>query len=346
MSTLKIVAADNIKGTGLELLKKAFGADAVEARGKFDEAELCEKIGQMDALIVRSATTVTRKAIEAAGPRLKLIGRAGAGVDNIDKQAATDKNVIVMNTPFGNTLAAAEQAIALIFATSRNVARADALMQKGQWEKKALVGNEVYAKTLGLVGLGKIGSHVAAVMKAAGMTVVASDPFLTSEQAKKLGVELVTLDALLARADVISIHTPLTPETRNLISADRLKAMKKGARLVNCARGGIVDEAALAEAVKSGHLAAAGVDVYSTEPMTAGPLFGVKDITLTPHLGASTVEAEERCCLQMAEQVVDFFKKGEIRNAVNAPAASAKVEKAGAAKGAKAGKGRKNADPQ
>jgi len=217
----------------------------------------------------------------------------------------------------GNTVSAAEQAIALLFATARNIARADALMQKGQWEKKTLVGSEVFEKTLGLIGLGKIGGHVAAVMRAAGMKLLAYDPFLPPDRARQMGVELVEVDELLARSDFVTIHTPLTDKTRNLLDATRLKKMKKGARLVNCARGGIVDEAALAEAVKSGHLAAAGIDVFSKEPMTEGPLFGVKDLTLTPHLGASTEEAEERCGLQMAEQVVAFFRRGEIRNAVN-----------------------------
>ncbi len=317
MAKLKIVAADNIRGSGLELLRKEFGAEAVEARGKFDEEELCARIKDMDALLVRSGTTVTRRAIEAAGARLRLIGRAGVGVDNIDRQAATEKGIIVMNTPLGNTISAAEHAIALIFATARNVSRADALMQKGQWEKKSLVGSEVFGKTLGIVGLGKIGSHVAMVMKAAGMKILAYDPYLPPERGRQLGVEMADLDDLLARSDFITVHTPLTDKTRGLISAERLKRVKKGARLINCARGGIVDEAALAEAVRSGHLAGAGVDVFSQEPMTSGPLFGVPGIVLTPHLGASTEEAEERCCQQLAEQVVAYFKHSEILNAVN-----------------------------
>jgi len=317
MSDLRIVAADDIKGRGLELLREAFGTGAVEARGKYGESELCKEIASMDALLVRSATTVTAKAIKAAGPRLKLLGRAGAGTDNIDSEAATARGIIVMNTPLGNTVSAAEHAIALLFATARNIARADACMQKGDWAKKELNGVEVFEKTLGLVGLGKIGSHVSRVMKAAGMQVVAFDPFLSAERAKQMGVELVSLDELVARSDFISIHTPLTDETRDLFSAERLAAMKKGARIVNCARGGIINEAALAEAVKGGHIAAAGVDVFSTEPMTEGPLFGVRDLTLTPHLGASTREAGERCCIQMAEQVIAYFRDGQIQNAVN-----------------------------
>jgi len=317
MEKLRIVAADNIRGGGLELLRKEFGSDAIEARGKFEEAELCAKIKDMDALLVRSATIVTRQAIEAAGRRLKLIGRAGVGVDNIDRQAATERGIIVMNTPLGNTISAAEHAIALIFATARNISRADALMQRGQWEKKALVGSEVFGKTLGIIGLGKIGSHVAMVMRSAGMKILAYDPFLPPERGKQLGVEMTDLDDLLARSDFVSIHTPLTDKTKGLISAERLGKMKKGARLVNCARGGIVDEPALAEAVKSGHLAGAGIDVFSQEPMTSGPLFGVPGIVLTPHLGASTEEAEERCCQQIAEQLVAYFKRGEILNAVN-----------------------------
>ena len=313
-----IVVADNIKGAGVELLKKHFGADNVIVRGKFDEAELAREIGGFDALLIRSATKVTRKAIEAAGQRLKIIGRAGVGTDNIDKPAATERGIIVMNTPFGNTVSAAEQAIALLFATARNVARADHLMQKGEWEKKSLVGTEVYEKTLGIIGMGKIGQHVMRVMQAAGMRVVAFDPFFPKERAHELKVELYdNVDDVLKQADFVTFHTPLTEQTKNLLNADRLGKMKRGARIVNCARGGIIDEAALAEAVKSGHIAAAGLDVFAKEPTTDGPLFGVKDITLTPHLGASTEEAEERCGLQMAEQVVAYFSEGKIQNAVN-----------------------------
>ncbi|MCC8189694.1 MAG: phosphoglycerate dehydrogenase [Planctomycetes bacterium] len=318
MGTYTIVAADNIKGSGLELLRQHFGNDAVISRGKFTETELVESIAGFDALLIRSATTVTRKAIDAAGARLKLIGRAGVGTDNIDKAAATERGIIVMNTPFGNTISAAEQAIALIFATARNIARADRLMQEGNWDKKSLVGTEVFDKTLGVVGMGKIGQHVVRVMQAAGMRIVAFDPFFPAERARELGVELFAdVDDVLKRADFVTFHTPLTDQTRNLLNAERIARMKPGARVVNCARGGIIDEAALAEAVRSGHLAAAGFDVFSKEPMTEGPLFGVKDITLTPHLGASTEEAEERCGLQMAQQVIAYFEEGKIQNAVN-----------------------------
>jgi D-3-phosphoglycerate dehydrogenase len=313
-----IVAADNIKGSGIELLQRHFGADNVVVRGKFDEAELVEKIGGFDALLIRSGTKVTRKAIEAAGHKLKIIGRAGIGTDNIDKPAATERGIVVMNTPFGNTVSAAEQAIALLFATARNVARADHLMQQGQWEKKSLVGAEVFEKTLGVIGMGKIGQHVVKVMQAAGMRVVAFDPFFPKERAGELKVELYDeVDDVLKQADFVTFHTPLTEQTRNLLNADRITKMKKGARVVNCARGGIIDEAALAAAVKSGHIAAAGLDVFAEEPTTSGPLFGVKDLTLTPHLGASTEEAEERCGLQMAEQVIAYFSEGKIQNAVN-----------------------------
>ena len=318
MGKYTIVAADNIKGSGLDLLKSHFGEDGVVVRGKFDEAELIEKIGGFDALLIRSGTTVTRKAIEAAGDRLKLVGRAGVGTDNIDKAAATEKGIIVMNTPFGNTVSAAEQAIALIFATARNTARADALMQQHKWEKKSLVGTEVFNKTLGVVGLGKIGQHVAQVMKAAGMRIIAFDPFINAQRASELTIELCAdIDDLLAKADFVTFHIPLTDKTRNLLSAERIARMKKGARVVNCARGGIIDEAALAEAVKSGHLGGAGFDVFSQEPMTEGPLFGVRDITLAPHLGASTEEAEERCGIQIAEQTIAYFESGRIMNAVN-----------------------------
>lgn len=317
MSGLKIVAADGIKGSGLQMLIDAFGADAVEVRGKFSAEELCDKISGMDALLIRSGTTVTREAIEKAGTRLKLIGRAGVGTDNIDKAAATERGIVVMNTPFGNTTSAAEQAIALIFACARNTSRADRLMQEGKWEKKSLVGVEVVDKTLGLVGMGKIGSHVAKVMLAAGMQVIAYDPFLSEDRARQMGVELVGLEEIAKRADFISLHTPLTEQTRGLFSREFMLKLKKGVRIINCARGGIIDEAALAELVKSGHVGGAALDVFEKEPVTAGPLFGVENILLTPHLGASTEEAEERCGAQMAEQVIRYFKQGEIINAVN-----------------------------
>ena len=313
-----IVAADNIKGSGLALLRKHFGDHSVVARGKFVEDELIAKIRDFDALLVRSGTSVTRRAIEAAGSRLKLIGRAGVGTDNIDTAAATERGVIVMNTPFGNTVSAAEQAIALIFATARNIARADRLMQQGRWEKNDLVGTEVYDKSLLVIGMGKIGQHVVRVMQAAGMRVVAYDPFFSTERARELKVELIAdLDLALSQADFVTIHTPLTDDTRNLLSAERIARLKEGIRIVNCGRGGIVDEDALAEAVKAGRVAAAGFDVFAREPVTSGPLFGIKDITLTPHLGASTEEAEDRCGFQMAEQVVAYFEEGKIQNAVN-----------------------------
>lgn len=319
MADLHIVAADGIKGSGLDMLKEAFGEDAVEVRSKYSPEELLEKIEDIDALLIRSGTTVPREAIEkaAAKGRLKVIGRAGVGTDNIDKVASTEKGIVVMNTPFGNTTSAAEQAIALIFACARNTARADRLMQEGNWAKKQLVGCEVIGKTLGLIGMGKIGSHVSKVMSAAGMEVIAYDPFLSEERAKQMGVELVDLDGICARADFVSLHTPLTDQTRNMLNREFMSKMKKGVRIVNCARGGIIDEEALADLVKEGHVAGAALDVFAKEPCTEGPLFGVENILLTPHLGAATEEAEERCGSQMAEQVIKFFKEGAIINAVN-----------------------------
>ena len=317
MNKLHIVAADGIKGSGLDHLRKVFGEDAIEVRGKYSPEELIEKIGDIDALLIRSGTTVPREAIEKAGSRLKVIGRAGVGTDNIDKVAATEKGIVVMNTPFGNTTSAAEQAIALIFATARNTARADRFMQENKWAKKELVGVEVIDKTLGLIGMGKIGSHVAKVMSAAGMNVIAYDPFLSQERAKQMGVTLVELEELKKQADFISLHTPLTDKTRGMLNKEFMLGLKKGVRIVNCARGGIIDEAALAELVESGHIAGAALDVFEKEPVTEGPVFGVKNILLTPHLGASTDEAEERCGLQMAQQVEAYFNEGDIINAVN-----------------------------
>jgi len=318
MEPFAIIAADHIKGSGLDLLRREFGEAAVAVRGPFQsEEELRAGLAVCDALLVRSGTRVTAAALAAAGPRLRLVGRAGVGTDNIDKAAATARGIVVMNTPSGNTISAAEHTIALVFATARNLARADRQMQSRRWDKKGLVGTEVHGKTLGIVGLGKIGQHVAKVLKAAGMEVIAYDPFLDDERAKQLAVEKADIDDLLARADFVTLHTPLTDATRNLLSAGRIARMKPGARLINCARGGIVDEAALAEAVRSGRLAGAGIDVFSQEPATDGPLFGEPGILLTPHLGASTGEAEERCGLQLAEQVVAYFRHGRIENAVN-----------------------------
>jgi D-3-phosphoglycerate dehydrogenase len=268
---------------------------------------------------------VTADVIKAA-KNLKVVGRAGIGVDNVDIPAATAAGVIVMNTPFGNSITTAEHAIAMMMALARDLPAANASTQAGKWEKNRFMGTEVYGKTLGLIGAGNIGSIVADRAKGLKMHVVAFDPFLSPERAATLGVEKVELNELLARADFITLHTPLTNETRNIISADAINKMKKGARVINCARGGLVDEAALKAALDSGHLAGAALDVFEEEPAKSNILFGNEKVIATPHLGASTEEAQENVALQVAEQISDYLLTGAITNALNMP--SIKAEEA------------------
>jgi D-3-phosphoglycerate dehydrogenase len=315
--SIRILVADAVSDACLEVLRAA-GLDAEKKTGLTEE-QLCAAVADCEGLIVRSAAKVTAKVL-AAGRKLKLVGRAGVGVDNIDLAAAAKAGVIVENTPAGNVVSAAEHAIALMFALARHVPAADREMRAGAWPKKGLTGVELTGKTLGLVGMGRVGSIVARVARALDMTVLAFDPYLDAKKAAALGAELRDLDSLLAAADFVSIHTPLTPETRNLLDAARLAKMRKTARLVNAARGGIVDEAALADALKSGRLAGAAFDVFDTEPLPANsPLRGLPNVVLTPHLGASTEEAQERVAVEIAEQFVAFFKEGAVRNQVKAP---------------------------
>ena len=266
---------------------------------------------------MRSATTVTPKII-AAAKKLQVIGRAGVGVDNIDLKAATAAGIIVQNTPLGNITSAAEHAIALLFSSVRNIPRADRDMKTGAWPKKGLTGVELTSKTLGIMGMGKVGGIVARVAKALDMTILVYDPYLTDRKAEELGVSKCDLDTLLQKSDFVTVHTPLTPETRNSLNKDKLKLMKKSARIINAARGGIVNEADLYEALKAGTIAGAALDVYETEPLDAdSPLRKLENVVLTPHLGASTEEAQERVAEDVARQFVDFFRDGVIRNAVN-----------------------------
>ena len=261
---------------------------------------------------------MTEKVI-AAATKLKVVGRAGIGVDNIDVKAATAKGIIVMNTPFGNSITTAEHALSLMMALARQIPEADRSTQAGKWEKSKFLGVELYAKTLGVIGCGNIGSIVADRAIGLKMKVIAYDPFLSPERAMELGVEKVELDELLRRADFITLHTPLTDKTRNIIDAAALKKTKKGVRIVNCARGGLVDERALAEALKAGHVAGAAFDVFEVEPAKDSPLFGLPNVICTPHLGAATSEAQENVALQVAEQMADYLLKGAISNAVNFP---------------------------
>ena len=279
-------------------------------------------VGNYDGLAIRSATKVTAKIVEHA-KNLKVIGRAGIGVDNIDITAATARGIIVMNTPFGNSITTAEHAISLMLALARQIPEADASTRAGKWEKNKFLGVEIFGKTLGVIGCGNIGSIVADRALGLKMKVIAYDPFLSADRATDLGVEKVELEELFKRADFITLHTPLTDKTRNVVNADAMKAMKKGARIVNCARGGLVDEAALYEALKNGHVAGAAFDVFVTEPATENPLFALPNVVCTPHLGASTSEAQENVALQIAEQMSDYLLRGAISNAVNFPSISA-----------------------
>ena len=311
----KILVTDGMATEGLDLMKQA--GHTVDNK-KISVDELLKIIGEYDGLVVRSATQVTEAVLKAGAPQLKVVGRAGVGVDNIDLPAATSHGVIAMNAPMGNIVSAAEHTIGMIFAVARLIPQAHAKLTKGEWDKKSFTGVELDGKTLGIVGLGKIGKHVAQVLQTAGMHVIAYDPFLSPEVAKDLRIESVTVDQLLARADIITLHTPLTEQTRNLINAERLKTMKKTARIVNVARGGIIDEPALAAALKAGTIAGAAIDVFAEEPIPAGhPLQGLPNCIVTPHLGASTEEAQVKVSVDIANQFNSYFATGKIINAVN-----------------------------
>src|SRR5215468_8311990 len=287
-----------------------------------DKEKLAELVGDFDGLAVRSATKVTPKVLEKA-KTLRVIGRAGIGVDNVDISAATAKGIIVMNTPFGNSITTAEHAITLMLALARQIPQADASTQAGKWEKNRFMGVEITGKTLGVVGAGNIGSIVCDRAHGLRMKVVGYDPFLSPERARDLGVEKVDLETLLKRADFITLHTPLTDKTRNILDAKAIAATKKGVRIVNCARGGLVDEQALREALDAGHVSGAAFDVFIEEPATANPLFGHPNVVCTPHLGAATTEAQENVALQIAEQMSEYLLRGAISNAVNFPSITA-----------------------
>jgi D-3-phosphoglycerate dehydrogenase len=312
---LRILVLDGVNEAGVKALQRpGWQVDIVSER--FTEAELIERIGAYDALIVRSATKVTAPVIEA-GQRLKVIGRAGVGVDNIDLNAATEHGIIVVNAPDGNTIAAAEHALALMLALARNVPQADTSLKQGRWDRKHLVGVELRQKTLGILGLGRIGSAVARRAQTFEMRCIGYDPYISPEEAKRIGVELVPLDTLLEQSDFITIHMPLTDETRYLLDADAIAQMKSGVRLINVARGGIVDEAALADALKTGKVAGAALDVFEEEPLTSSPLLDCPNVVLTPHLGASTEEAQLNVAIDVAEAIAQVLDGGLPRNAVN-----------------------------
>ncbi|HXL68544.1 MAG TPA: phosphoglycerate dehydrogenase [Xanthobacteraceae bacterium] len=316
----RVLIADKLSPTAVQIFKDR-GIET-DVKTGLERDQLIAIIGQYDGLAVRSATKVTEKVIAAAG-KLKVIGRAGIGVDNIDVPVATAKGIIVMNTPFGNSITTAEHAVALLFALARQIPQADVSTQAGKWEKNRFLGVELTAKTLGIIGCGNIGSIVADRALGLHMKVIAYDPYLSPERAADLGVEKVEFDELLARADFISLHTPVTDKTRNILGAENLAKAKKGVRIINCARGGLVDEKALRAALDSGQVAGAAFDVFSAEPATDNPLFGHPNVVATPHLGAATTEAQENVALQIAEQMADYLLRGAIMNAVNFPSITA-----------------------
>jgi D-3-phosphoglycerate dehydrogenase / 2-oxoglutarate reductase len=316
----RVLIADKLSPTAVQIFKDR-GIET-DVKTGLERDQLIAIIGQYDGLAVRSATKVTEKVLAAASS-LKVIGRAGIGVDNIDVPAATAKGIIVMNTPFGNSITTAEHAVALLFALARQIPQADASTQAGKWEKNRFLGVELTAKTLGIIGCGNIGSIVADRALGLHMKVLAYDPYLSPERAADLGVEKVELEELLARADFISLHTPLTDKTRNILGTENLAKTKKGVRIINCARGGLVDEKALRAALDSGQVAGAAFDVFSAEPATDNPLFGHHNVVATPHLGAATTEAQENVALQIAEQMADYLLRGAISNAINFPSITA-----------------------
>lgn len=318
----RVLISDALSPSALQIFKlRGVEADFQPSLGK-DKERLAAIIGDYDGLAIRSATKVTAEVLERAA-RLKIVGRAGVGVDNVDIAAATAKGVIVMNTPYGNSITTAEHAIALLLALARQIPAADASTRAGKWEKNRFMGVEITGKVLGVIGCGNVGGNVATRALGLKMRAIAYDPFLSEERAKDLGVEKVELDELLARSDFITLHTPLTAKTRNILSAENIAKTQKGVRIVNCARGGLVDEEALAQALDSGHVAGAALDVFATEPAIANPLFSRGNVVCTPHLGASTAEAQENVALQIAEQISDFLTRGAIANAVNFPSISA-----------------------
>ena len=310
----KVLVADQLSPAALEV----FAARGVEAdfRPGMSQDELILTIGDYDGLAVRSATRVTAEVLEAA-PRLKIVGRAGIGVDNIDLDAATNRGVVVMNTPFGNSVTTAEHTIAMMLALARQIPAADRSTRAGRWEKSRFMGVELSGKVLGLIGCGNIGSIVANRAHGLRMHVITYDPYLSTERAEDLGVEKVELDALLARADVISLHTPLNEGTRNILGAEAIARTRRGVRIVNCARGGLIDERALADAIRAGHVAGAALDVFATEPARESPLFELDEVVVTPHLGAATTEAQENVAIQLAEQMADYLTTGAVVNALN-----------------------------
>jgi D-3-phosphoglycerate dehydrogenase len=318
---VKVLVSDPISEKGIEILRNEFDVDIAMGLAP---SSLIERIGDYEALIVRSETQVTKEVIQS-GKKLKIIGRAGVGVDNIDVNAATERGIIVVNAPEGNTISAAEHTVAMMMAMSRNIPQAHASLKNKKWDRKKFTGVEVRGKTLGIIGLGRIGSEVAKRALGMEMKILAYDPFISPERAKDLGVELTTVEGIVRLADYITVHTPLTKETKDLISSREFAIMKTGARIINCARGGIINEEALAKAVRDGIVEGAAIDVFTKEPPFDNPLLGLDSVIVTPHLGASTEEAQINVAVTVAEQIVNALKGMPIKNAINMPYVKAEV---------------------
>ncbi|MBL7031899.1 MAG: phosphoglycerate dehydrogenase [Nitrospira sp.] len=317
---MRVLVSDNISEKGVKILEKA--GLKVDVNTGLKPTELKKIISKYDGLIIRSATKVTADLLKAA-KKLKVVGRAGSGLDNVDKVAATKHGVVVMNTPGGNTVTTAEHTVALMLSMSRNIPQATGSMKQGKWEKKKFMGVELYGKTLGIIGLGNIGSHVAKIAQGMSMDVITYDPYLSEEKAKQLGVAVVKLNDIFKKSDFITSHIPLTKETKNLIGSKSIGMMKKGVRIINASRGGVVEEEALYKALKSGKVASAALDVFETEPPTDSPLMELDNFICTCHLGASTADAQENVAVAVSNQIVDYLLHGTIRNAVNFPSVSA-----------------------
>ncbi|MGC8828822.1 MAG: phosphoglycerate dehydrogenase [Verrucomicrobiia bacterium] len=325
MNEINILVCDPVSPKGIALLEKQPGFKVTVLKQRLAEPELLPLVADKTALIVRSETKITKAVIDAAR-QLKVVGRAGVGVDNVDVEYATQRGVVVMNTPGGNTISTAELTFSMLLSLARNIPQAHASMKAGEWNRKAFAGIEVFGKTLGVLGLGRIGSEVAKRAQAFGMKVLGYDPYISLTRAKSLQIEMADLDEIYARADFITVHMPLTDETRGMINAETISKMKTGVRIINCARGGIVVENDLCEAIKSGKVAGAALDVYEVEPLPKdSPLRQLPQVIMTPHLGASTEEAQDNVGIEIAEAIIDFLVNGTIRNAVNMPSLDEKT---------------------
>jgi D-3-phosphoglycerate dehydrogenase len=322
---MNVLICDPISPKGIALFQQRAEFTVKVLDKRLSEAELIPIIGEVDAMVVRSETKISRKVIEAA-PRLKVVGRAGVGVDNVDVEAATQRGIVVMNTPGGNTISTAELTFSMLMALARKIPQAHMSMKAGEWNRKAFSGVELYNKTLAILGMGRIGSEVAKRANAFGMKVLAYDPYLSHARAKEMQVELLELDEIFPRADFITVHMPMTDETKNMINKNTIAKMKKGVRLLNCARGGIINEADLVDGIKAGQVAGAALDVYEVEPLPKDhPLRQLPEVIMTPHLGASTEEAQENVGIEVAEAITDYLLNGTVRNAVNLPNLDAKT---------------------